>query len=43
MPDTISFARGAPSADILPHEQVREALHHADIRTEVREERYAAA
>src|SRR6201996_8297229 len=25
MADTISFARGAPSADILPHEQVREA------------------
>jgi 2-aminoadipate transaminase len=29
MPDTISFARGAPSADILPHEQVREAAQRA--------------
>src|SRR5246127_5895511 len=29
MPDTISFARGAPSADILPHEQVREAANRA--------------
>jgi DNA-binding transcriptional MocR family regulator len=29
MPDTISFARGAPSADILPHEQVREAANAA--------------
>jgi len=27
--DTISFARGAPSADILPHEQVREAAARA--------------
>src|SRR5919112_5616116 len=27
--DTISFARGAPSADILPHEQVREAAQRA--------------
>src|SRR5215212_11620108 len=27
--DTISFARGAPSADILPHEQVREAASRA--------------
>ncbi len=27
--DTISFARGAPSADILPHEQVREAAERA--------------
>src|ERR1700754_617939 len=27
--DTISFARGAPSADILPHEQVREAAASA--------------
>jgi 2-aminoadipate transaminase len=27
--DTISFARGAPSADILPHEAVREAAAHA--------------
>src|SRR5690242_3303801 len=27
--DTISFARGAPSADILPHEQVREAAVRA--------------
>src|SRR5689334_16934434 len=27
--DTISFARGAPSADILPHEQVREAALRA--------------
>src|SRR5215208_2622927 len=26
---TISFARGAPSADILPHEAVREAAAHA--------------
>jgi DNA-binding transcriptional MocR family regulator len=26
---TISFARGAPSADILPHEAVREAASHA--------------
>src|SRR5262249_14861430 len=26
---TISFARGAPSADILPHEQVREAAARA--------------
>ena len=25
----ISFARGAPSADILPHEQVREAAARA--------------
>jgi len=29
MADTISFARGAPSADILPHEQVREAAQRA--------------
>ena len=29
MPDTISFARGAPSADILPHEQVRTAAQTA--------------
>ena len=29
MPDTISFARGAPSADILPHEQVKEAAQRA--------------
>ncbi len=29
MPDTISFARGAPSADILPHEQVRGAAERA--------------
>src|ERR1700742_2634264 len=29
MPDTISFARGAPSADILPHDQVREAAQRA--------------
>jgi DNA-binding transcriptional MocR family regulator len=29
MPDTISFARGAPSADILPHVQVREAANRA--------------
>ena len=29
MPDTISFARGAPSADILPHEQVRDAAQRA--------------
>ncbi|HEX4751331.1 MAG TPA: PLP-dependent aminotransferase family protein [Solirubrobacterales bacterium] len=29
MADTISFARGAPSADILPHEQVREASQRA--------------
>jgi 2-aminoadipate transaminase len=29
MPDTISFARGAPSADILPHVQVREAAQRA--------------
>ncbi len=29
MPDTISFARGAPSADILPHVQVREAAARA--------------
>jgi DNA-binding transcriptional MocR family regulator len=29
MPDAISFARGAPSADILPHEQVREAAQRA--------------
>ena len=29
MPDTISFARGAPSADILPHEQVRDAAQKA--------------
>ncbi|HKZ15427.1 MAG TPA: PLP-dependent aminotransferase family protein [Solirubrobacterales bacterium] len=29
MPDTISFARGAPSADILPHEQVRAAADRA--------------
>jgi 2-aminoadipate transaminase len=29
MADTISFARGAPSADILPHEQVREAARRA--------------
>ncbi|HEX6666986.1 MAG TPA: PLP-dependent aminotransferase family protein [Solirubrobacterales bacterium] len=27
--DTISFARGAPSADILPHEQVRDAAARA--------------
>src|SRR3954447_210493 len=27
--DTISFARGAPSADILPHKQVREAAQRA--------------
>ena len=27
--DTISFARGAPSADILPHEAVREAASRA--------------
>src|SRR3954449_683190 len=27
--ETISFARGAPSADILPHEQVREAAQRA--------------
>jgi 2-aminoadipate transaminase len=27
--ETISFARGAPSADILPHEQVREAAARA--------------
>lgn len=27
--DVISFARGAPSADILPHEQVREAAARA--------------
>ena len=27
--DTISFARGAPSADLLPHEQVREAASRA--------------
>src|SRR5919107_878104 len=27
--DTTSFARGAPSADILPHEQVREAASRA--------------
>src|SRR5215831_356319 len=27
--DTISFARGAPSADILPNEQVREAAARA--------------
>ncbi|HVD86917.1 MAG TPA: PLP-dependent aminotransferase family protein [Solirubrobacterales bacterium] len=27
--DTISFARGAPSADILPHERVREASARA--------------
>jgi DNA-binding transcriptional MocR family regulator len=27
--DTISFARGAPSADILPHEEVREAAARA--------------
>jgi 2-aminoadipate transaminase len=27
--DTISFARGAPSVDILPHEQVREAAQRA--------------
>jgi DNA-binding transcriptional MocR family regulator len=27
--DTISFARGAPSTDILPHEQVREAAARA--------------
>src|SRR6476661_6405077 len=27
--DTISFARGAPSADILPHQQVREAAARA--------------
>jgi 2-aminoadipate transaminase len=27
--DTISFARGAPSADILPHESVREAAARA--------------
>jgi DNA-binding transcriptional MocR family regulator len=27
--DTISFARGAPSADILPHEQVRDAAQRA--------------
>src|SRR4051794_19902794 len=27
--DTISFARGAPSADILPHEAVREAAARA--------------
>ena len=27
--DTISFARGAPSADILPHEAVREAAERA--------------
>jgi 2-aminoadipate transaminase len=27
--DTISFARGAPSADILPHEKVREAASRA--------------
>ena len=26
---TISFARGAPSADILPHDQVREAAARA--------------
>ena len=26
---TISFARGAPSADILPHEAVREAAARA--------------
>ena len=26
---TISFARGAPSADILPHDAVREAAAHA--------------
>jgi 2-aminoadipate transaminase len=29
MADTISFARGAPSADILPHVQVREAAQRA--------------
>jgi DNA-binding transcriptional MocR family regulator len=29
MADTISFARGAPSADIIPHEQVREAAQRA--------------
>ena len=29
MADTISFARGAPSADILPHDQVREAAQRA--------------
>jgi 2-aminoadipate transaminase len=29
MADTISFARGAPSADILPHEQVKEAAQRA--------------
>jgi 2-aminoadipate transaminase len=29
MPDTISFARGAPSADILPHVQVQEAAQRA--------------
>ena len=29
MADTISFARGAPSADILPHEQVRDAAQRA--------------
>jgi 2-aminoadipate transaminase len=28
-PDAISFARGAPSADILPHEMVREAAERA--------------
>jgi DNA-binding transcriptional MocR family regulator len=28
-PSTISFARGAPSADILPHEAVREAAQRA--------------
>src|SRR4051794_2212464 len=27
--EAISFARGAPSADILPHEQVREAAQRA--------------
>src|ERR1700753_2928727 len=29
MPDTISFARGAPSAALLPHVQVREAAQRA--------------
>lgn len=28
-PETISFARGAPSADILPHDAVREAAARA--------------